>query len=79
MKTMQQGVSELIRSVFGAATVVVVILFLLIVAPAVFIFSVNSLAESGGADFRIEHGLWNYFVTFLFLMTVNSSGSVSKS
>jgi hypothetical protein len=79
MKTMGQGVNELIVSVFGAGTVVVVILFLLIAAPAVFIFSVNSLAEAGGADFRIEHGLWNYFVAFLFLMTVNGGGSGGKS
>jgi hypothetical protein len=79
MKSMQQGVSELIRSVFGAATVVVVILFLLIIAPAVFIFSVNSLAEAGGAEFRIEHGPWNYFVAFLFLVTVNGGGSGGKS
>jgi hypothetical protein len=79
MKTMQQKVNEFIVGAFGAGALLVVIVLLAILAPAIFIFTINELAEAGGADFRIEHGLWNYFMAFLFLIAVRGVGSGSKS
>ena len=38
--------------------------------PVLFVWSINSLAEAGGADFEIKHSMWNYFVAIVFLILV---------
>lgn len=47
-----------------------IVLFLL--GPMVMLWAINSLAESGGADFYIEHNLWNYFVAFVMLFLLRA-------
>jgi hypothetical protein len=54
-----------------------VVLFLAI-APALFLWSVNSLAAAGGADFYIPHGIWTYLYSWVFLGLVASSARASS-
>ena len=55
------------------------LLLLLILCPFLFIWTVNSLAESGGVDFRLEHSLWNYFLAILFVAIVRGGSTGGKS
>lgn len=57
---------ELAVGVF--AIVFLVLVFL--IGPVLIIWVINSLAESGGAKFYIEHTLWNYLVAFVGLILV---------
>jgi hypothetical protein len=52
-----------------------VVLAILAIAPALFLWAVNSLAEAGGVDFYIQHNFWNYFVSLVLLILMNSGGS----
>jgi hypothetical protein len=40
-----------------------------------FLWSLNSLAELGGVDFYIAHGIWSYFVSLVFLGAIRGSSS----
>lgn len=51
---------------------------ILAIAPALFLWSVNSLAAAGGADFHIPHGLWTYVYSWVFLGLVASSARASS-
>ena len=72
--TMKNGIANTI----GATGVVLLIMMLVFIGPALFIWVVNSLAASGGSSFRIEHSLWNYFLALIALILVRG-GSSSKS
>ena len=64
------GTAEnVVLTVLGVAAFVVLIL----AVPAVFLWSINSLAAAGGSSFYIEHTLGNYFVSLVFLVLFNTS------
>ena len=43
------------------------ILAVICIVPALMVWTINSIAESGGSSFYLEHSLWNYFLTILFV------------
>lgn len=57
--------------------IVIGIILIICLAPMLFLWSINSLAELGGADFYIEHSLWSYFVAFVFLVIMKVENSSS--
>jgi succinate dehydrogenase/fumarate reductase cytochrome b subunit len=62
----------------GVVGIILLVVFVLCIGPMVFLWSVNSLAELGGAKFYIEHSLWTYFVSLVFLSVMKASASSSK-
>jgi fatty-acid desaturase len=56
------------EGLFGIAVVIVFAALLFLVAPSLFLWAINSLAEAGGSSFYIEHNLWNYFVSTVLLV-----------
>jgi hypothetical protein len=56
----------------------VFIVALVAIAPMLFLWSVNSLAAAGGADFHIPHGVWTYVYSWVFLALVASSARASS-
>jgi hypothetical protein len=67
-----------IKLISAGGAVAGFIVLILLIAPAVAIWAINSLAEAGGAEFYIDHTLWNYFVMLVTLVLVNGSTSNSK-
>jgi len=62
----------------GIIALILVVVLLICLSPMIFLWSVNSLAELGGADFYIEHSLWSYWVSLVFMaMVKGSTGSKS--
>lgn len=56
---------------FGLAALIASVVFILLPAvAAVFIWSVNTLAELGGAELYVEHSLFSYFVSIVFLAAI---------
>ena len=62
-----------LKDTLGLGGFIVVILLLLCLGPALFLWSFNSLAEIANVDVYIEHGLWSYWVTAVFLFCVRGS------
>lgn len=56
---------------------VVIAVLLCCLAPMLMIWSVNTLAESGGSSFYIEHNFWSYLASFVLVLVFNG-GSASK-
>jgi hypothetical protein len=52
----------------GVVGVIVLIIAIICLAPMLFLWSVNSLAELGGVNFYIEHTAWSYFVSLIFII-----------
>lgn len=50
-----------------AFTIGFLFLFLFALPPMIFLWSINSLAEAGGAAFYIPHELWTYFVSYVLI------------
>ena len=71
---MENALSGLFKG-FGFIGVVLLKLALMCLAPLIFLWTVNSLAELGGSDFYITHTVWSYWVVFVFLVVMKSSGS----
>jgi len=61
--------------VIGIALLFVVVIF---IGPMLFLWSINSLAELGGSSFYIEHSVWSYFVSLVFLAVMKASSSNDK-
>jgi len=78
MKSLLAGLGVTGGVVGGVVGGVALILLLLCIGPALLLWSVNSLAEIGGVSFYIEHSLWSYWVSFVFLITVRGSSSGSS-
>lgn len=45
------------------------------IAPMLFLWCVNTLAEESGTQFYIPHTLWTYFVSLIFIMLFNAKSS----
>lgn len=63
-------INSIIKDTFGAFGIVLIVLAIFSVAPFLLIWAINTLAASGGSDFHIAHGLWNYFVAIVLLILV---------
>ena len=53
------------------------VLAIIVAIPLLIIFVINGLAESGGAAFRLDYSLWNWFLCLLLGVIVNG-GSAGK-
>ena len=62
----------------GVIALVVLCVALVCLGPVIFLWSVNSLADAGGASFYIPHTLWNYFLAIVFMGVVRSSLFVGR-
>lgn len=56
-----------------ASGITVLIILALWLAPMLFLWTINSLAEAGGAVFYIEHTLRNYWVATVALAIIWST------
>ena len=63
--------------VFGSGLILALIVLALL-GPVLLIWSVNTLSESGGSSFYINHTMFNYFVAFVLLVLVRGGCSGSK-
>lgn len=52
----------------GAILIIVFALFMLLLAPMGFLWSVNTLAELAGTKFYIPHTFWSYLASFVLLL-----------
>jgi len=50
------------------AMVVALIIAAFSILPAIVLLCINYLASSGGSEFHIPHGLFNYFVVLILLL-----------
>jgi hypothetical protein len=62
----------------GVLLIIAIVAFLFILAPMLLLWSVNWMAELGGAKFYIEHSIWSYWVAFVFLLVVRGTATTSK-
>ena len=69
------SVLDLIKGVIALVGIGIAIL---LIGPFLLVWVINSLAESGGSGFYVEHSLWNYFVSFVFLVLVRGGSGSSK-
>lgn len=53
-----------------AFLIIFIVVVLFCIAPMTALWTINSLAESGGASFYIPHTPWNYLLAFIFLVLV---------
>ena len=60
---------------FGVGAIGAVLVLLALVAPVLMLWTVNSIAEAGGAEFYIEHNLWNWFLAFVMLGLVRGGNN----
>ena len=61
---------DLIAGLIAGSGAVMLGVALVIIGPVCLLWSVNSLASAGGADFYIQHNAWNYLVAVMFLICV---------
>jgi hypothetical protein len=69
---------KLIEVVFSVG-IVIVIIAAVCLAPMIFLWSINTLAALGGAEFYIPHTVWSYWVTVCFLVVIKGINSNSKN
>ena len=68
---LQDKVNKTAKIILLAILVIAVVC----IAPAIAVWTINSIAESGGSKFYLEHNLWNYFLIFLFFAMVRGGKS----
>jgi len=56
----------------SGAAVAALIIALFLIGPILALWVINSLAESGGSSFYVEHNMRNYFTALIFLLLVRS-------
>ena len=49
----------------------IVLILILLISPALILWTINSLAEAGGSTFYIPHTPWNYWVAFVAAIVMN--------
>ena len=64
---------DLVTIIFGGSAILTLVVLLLIIVPVIFLWCINSLAEAGGSSFYINHNVWNYFVSFVFIALLNTT------
>ena len=48
------------------------------IAPMVTLWTINSLAKAGGANFYIPHTAWNYLLTVILLFIVRGDVEIKR-
>jgi hypothetical protein len=64
---LKDHMSNFLKSTFAGAFVISMMVLIFCVGPFLVIVAVNFIAEIGGAEFYIEHGLLNYLIVFFVL------------
>ena len=64
---------ERLAASVGVGGVIAFVIFLIILSPMLFLWSLNTLAELGNVKFYIEHSIWSYWVAFVFMMCVRGA------
>jgi len=64
---MQEKIEAFTKSSLGVVGICVAVIAVVCLVPFVAIWAVNTLAEIGGATFYIPHGVYSYFVMFVFV------------
>jgi hypothetical protein len=55
----------------GSISAIFILLLLLVcLGPTCLLWSVNTLAALGGAEFYIPHSFWSYWVALIFILVV---------
>lgn len=67
-----------IGAVFAGAFGILLIIALFLVAPFLFIWSINTLLEQGGSTYHITHGFWSYLASYVMLALVRG-GCTTKT
>lgn len=49
----------------------------LIIGPMLFLWSLNTLCEIGGSTFYIDHTVWSYLTSIVFLAVMSAKVSIS--
>jgi hypothetical protein len=67
--------NNLVKGTLGGVGIVLLILAVICIVPALFVWTVNAIATAGGSAFQLEHSMWNYFLALLFLVLVRGGKS----
>jgi hypothetical protein len=57
----------------GVIGFILLIIAILLIGPMLFLWSINSLSELGGSSFYIDHSVWSYVVSLVFLAVMKAS------
>ena len=60
-----------IFNAFGLVGGILLILVVLCIGPMIFLWALNTLSELGGSTFYINHSIWSYFVSIVFLAVLS--------
>ena len=66
-------VLNLAGGTLGVAGIVILVCALLCLAPLIFLWAINTLAEAGGSSFYIPHGVFNYAVALVLICIFKST------
>lgn len=61
---------DLLKGFFGVFGLACLVILAVAAAPALLIWTVNSISEVAGSKFYIEHSLWTYFLALILLWLV---------
>ena len=64
---LKDHMSNFLKSTLAGALVISMMVLIFCVGSFLVIVAVNFIAEIGGAEFYIEHGLLNYLIVFFVL------------
>lgn len=64
------SIQNTIAGTAGVGAGIAFVVAILCILPALFLWSINSLAELGGLAFYVDHTIWNYWVSLIFLACI---------
>lgn len=64
--------------VFAGAFGVLLIIALFLIAPFLFIWSINTLLEQSGSTYHITHNFWSYLASYVLLALVRGGEFKNK-
>ena len=67
---MQEKIKSVVKGSFGAIGIAILVVAVICIVPFITLWTINTMAELGGADFYIAHDLFSYFVAFVFVAIV---------
>lgn len=56
-----------IAKLLGGSISIAVIVLLVLLAPMLMLWSINTLSEQSGSSLYIPHGLWSYLACFVLM------------
>lgn len=66
------------EKLFGVGVVVGLMILLLMIAPALTLWALNTLSEEGSLGWHIPHGFWTYVAMWALLLVFKGGVSTSK-